>query len=397
MPADGASTTELVATLTNSAGQPVVGRAVELRPIGPTAPAMALAATTGPTGTADFTVTAPDPGSASFGLFAAAGSVPLATIDVEFTRKVVVLAPGFQSALVRRFEVFGPPSECIDSARPGSITEALICLGYLPNAADDPAIGVPTPGATILDMSWEAAPCRESDPESALDCVATIKVSADGKDVLWQPADYDLTTLAMNLARQSSVDVWAAQLLRTLITYDEELHAATGTHASFYLVGHSLGGEVVVRSLRALLDEPELAAAFAGDNRGRLQVVLSVDGALNWTGGFGFFGSGERCGVPVYTTADEEREVDNVDAVEQAFDHFGTQTVAATSETDPVVGPEVALLNSPDRPDRGYFESLFASTADCAHSSLLRPEPVAPVTFPLNELLIEHVGPAAGG
>jgi hypothetical protein len=397
VPADGTSSTQIVATLTDSAGQPVVGRAVELRRAGPAAPPLTLAATTSATGTSDFTVTANDAGSASFGLFAGTESVPLASIDVDFTRKVVVLAPGFRSALVRRFAIFGQPSECVDSAKPGSITEALICLGYMQNAADDPAIGVPTPGATILDMSWEPALCRESDPDGALHCVATIKRSADGMDLLWQPADYDLATLAVSLARQSSVDAWAVRLLRTLITYDEELHSATGTHASFYLVGHSLGGEVVVRSLRALLDEPDLAGAFEGDNRGRLQLVLSVDGALNWTGGFGFFGSGERCGVPVYTTADAEREVDNVDAVEQAFDRFGTQTVAATSETDPVVGPDVALLNSPERPDRGYFESLFASTADCAHSSLLRPEPVAPVTFPLNELLIEHVGPAAGG
>lgn len=348
-------------------------------------------------GSATFEVASKRAGQRTFGLFVPRSSTPIAQVVVEFTRKVVVLAPGFQSALARRFDIFGTPSECLDRTKPGSITEALICLGYTPNAADDPSLGTPTPGATILDMSWEAVRCRPSDPNDANDCVATISASADGEDVLWQPADYDLATLAISMVRQSGVDVWARRLANTLRTYDEELHATTGTHASFYLVGHSLGGEVVVRLLRAVLADSDLAAGFEGDSRGRLKTVISVDGALNWTGGFQFSGSGAPCGMPVYTTADEEREADNVDAVEHAFDRFGAVTVAITAATDPVVGPEVALLNTPVQPQRGYFELLLASGGDCGHSSLLRPEPGAPVTYPLNDLFIEHIGVAAGG
>lgn len=399
VPADGISVARLDARLTSSDGQPASGQPVEVHPLGDT-----TAQIDPPTqktdnhGSATFEVTSKRPGQGAFGLYVAgqAGEA-LAQVVVDFTRKVVVLAPGFQSALARRFVIFGTPSECLDPAKPGSITEALICLGYKPNAADDPSVGTPTPGATILDMSWEAARCRPSDPADAKDCVATISASADGRDVRWQPADYDLATLAVSMVRQSSVDVWARRLANTLQAYDEELSATTGTHASFYLVGHSLGGEVVVRFLRAILADSELAAGFEGDSRGRSKSVISVDGALNWTGGFEFSGSGGPCGIPVHTTAETEREADNVDAVEQAFDRFGTETVAITAETDPVVGPDVALLDSPIKPQRGYFESVLATGGDCAHSSLLKPEPGAPVTYPLNDLFIEHIGPAAGG
>jgi hypothetical protein len=398
VPADGISVAKLVAKVTDSDGRPVAGQAVEVHPLGDaTANIVPPTQTTDSGGSASFEVASERLGQGSFGLYAAAqaGAV-LARVDVDFTRKVVVLAPGFQSALIRRFEIFGTPSKCLDPAKPGSITEALICLGYTPNAADDPSVGTPTPGATILDMSWEAVRCRPSDPVDANDCVATISPSADGRDVLWQPAAYELATLAVNMVRQSSVDVWARRLATTLEAYNEELSTTTGTHGSFYLVGHSLGGEVVVRFLRAVLADSELAAGFEGDSRGRLRSVISVDGALNWTGGFQFGSSGAGCGIPVHTTADKEREADNVDAVEQAFDRFGTETVAITAETDPVVGPEVALLDAPLKPQRGYLESVFATGGDCAHSSLLKPEPGPPVTYPLNDLFIEHIGMAAG-
>jgi hypothetical protein len=398
VPADGISVAKLVAKVTDSEGSAVAGRAVEVHPLGDArANIVPPTQTTDSDGSAAFEVASNRLGQGAFGLYVSGQTgEALAQVVVDFTRKVVVLAPGFQSALVRRFAIFGTPSQCVDPAKPGSISEALICLGYTPNAADDPSVGTPTPGATILDMSWEAARCTPSDPADATDCVATISPSPDGSDVVWQPADYDLATLAISMVRQSNVDVWARRLANTLQAYDDELSATTNTHASFYLVGHSLGGEVVVRLLRAVLADPDLAVGFEGDSRGRLKSVISVDGALNWTGGFDFGGSGARCGIPAHTTADKEREADNVDAVEQAFDHLGTETIAITAETDPVVGPEVALLEKPLKPQRGYFESVFSSSGDCAHSSLLRPEPGAPVTYPLNDIFIEHIGPAAG-
>ena len=62
-----------------------------------------------------------------------------------------------------------------------------------------------------------------SDPADATDCLATIGPSADGSDVLWQPAEYDLAALALSLARQSSIDAWARRLALSLVAYDEEL------------------------------------------------------------------------------------------------------------------------------------------------------------------------------
>lgn len=397
VPADGVASATVEATLTDATGRMAARREIELRLLGNSVATISPAsARSNSDGKATFAVASDRPGQAAVGLYLPGQlGQPLAEVVVEFTRKVVVLAPGFQSALARRFLIFGTPSECVDAGKPASISEALICLGYTPNAADDPLVGSPTPGATIVDMSWEPARCRTTDAAAAIDCVATISRTADGTDVLWQPAEYDLATLALSMARQSSVDAWARRLAETLRTYDAELKAASGTHASFYLVGHSLGGEVVVRALRAIVADPQMAAGFEAENRGRLQLALSIDGALNWTGGVDF-GSGGACGIPVHTTADSQREADNVDAVEDAFDRLGTFTVAVTSSSDPVVGPEVALLDSPLQPQRGYFESAFDTAGGCGHSSLLWPEPGPPLTYPLNDLFGEYIGPAAG-
>jgi pimeloyl-ACP methyl ester carboxylesterase len=321
-------------------------------------------------------------------------SPPLATSEVEFMRKVVVLAPGFGSALASRFAIFGEPAECATPADPQSIREALICLGFRSDEGDSNL-----PGATIVDMSWAAAPCLSTAADDApARCIATIARAADGRDVIWQPAAYDLGDPALSMLRQQQVDLWGHRLAETLVTYDRELRATAGYGASFYLIGHSLGGQVVVRTLRAVLDDADLAAEFEGDNHGRLRAVIAIDGALNWTGQVSETPPDEPCGVPVRTVAEPARERDNVAAVEDAFDRFGTLTVAITSAADPVVGPAVALLREPAQPSRGYDEALFhdddgPDTPQCTHSTLLWPEPSG---YPLAALLAEHVGPAAG-
>ncbi|HWH23820.1 MAG TPA: hypothetical protein VNW68_02885, partial [Candidatus Limnocylindria bacterium] len=251
----------------------------------------------------------------------------------------------------------------------------------------------------ILDMAWEDAACRPDEPVAdgrRGDCIATISRTPDGRAVVWQPADYDLTSLVTSVVRQAQIDRWAQRLARTMVTYEQELHAVTGEHASFYLVGHSLGGQVVVRALRAILEDPWLRQWFADGRRGMLQAVVSIDGALNWAGAVGSLSDGPRCGLPVHTLPDESLEADNVRAVEAAYDAFGTLTVAMTSATDPIVGPDVALLRRPP-PSAGYVEVIAHEDAtgvdECSHSALLWPEPTG---FPLNAVLIEHVGRAAG-
>ncbi|CAN5743647.1 hypothetical protein BH23CHL7_BH23CHL7_04050 [soil metagenome] len=378
----------ITARVVLAGGGTAAGRQVLLRPVVDGAGGIsARIAFAPPDGNLEFALTAGQPGRHTLGLYDGAGwsgSDPLATIEVEFTRKVVLLAPGFQSALARRYLTFGDPAECTHPGDPRSITGALMCLGYGPDTS-------------IVDMSWEAAACRPEDGQAdppRLDCVATIRPTDDGGDVRWLPADYDLTDLGLSLLRHQQVDLWGHRLARTLVTYNEELERVSGTRASFYLVGHSLGGQVVVRALRALLVDERLRVHFEGDNRGLLPAVISIDGALNWAGTVELIGE-PRCGLPVRTVADAERAQDNATVVEGANELFGTQTVAMTSATDPIVTPDVALLRAPV-PSRGYAEELHHLDAPgdgCSHSALLWPEPTG---FPLRDLFDAHLGRAAG-
>ena len=389
MPADGRQMAIVEARIALADGGAATGRLVHLRPLDALWPAQA----TDPVqvvpldGRLRFAVSGTRAGRVTFGLFDAAGwsgDEPLATVEVELARKVVVLAPGFQSALARRYLTFGQPQACQEPADPRSITEALMCLGYEPET-------------TIVDMAWEAAPCtpqEAAEDPPRLRCVATIAPTTDGTDVVWQPADYDLTDLALSMLRQRQVDLWGHRLARTIATYDQQLRETAGVPASFFLVGHSLGGQVVVRSLRAILDDPELLAYFEQGSPGLLQAVVSVDGALNWEGTVQLVGD-TGCGFPVRTVADERRARDNADAVQAAHAALGTLTVAMTSATDPIVTPDVALLRDP-RPSAGYVESLHhldGGVTGCSHNALLWPEPTG---FPLRDVLEEHIGPAAG-
>jgi pimeloyl-ACP methyl ester carboxylesterase len=388
VPADGRAQAVIEAVVTLSGGAPASGRLIHLRPLDPAAGAQALdpVQAVPPNGELTFTVSGTRAGRVSFGLFDASrwsGDDPLATVEVELARKVVVLVPGFQSALARRYLTFGEPRDCAQPGDARSITEALMCLGYEPDV-------------TILDMAWEAAPCRPADAAQSpprTECVATIAPTNDGSDVRWQPAEYDLVDLGLSMLRQRQVDLWGHRLARTMVTYDEELLATTGTRASFYLVGHSLGGQVVVRALRAMLNDPDLRGRFEGENRGLLHTVVSVDGALNWDGTVALIGQ-PRCGMPVRTVADDARARDNADAVGAANQAFGTLTVAMTSATDPIVTPDVALLRNPP-PSQGYVEAIYHEGMfddGCSHSALLWPEPTG---YPLRDVFEQHIGPAA--
>ena len=401
VPADGVASTTLVATATDSMGRPVAGRPLFLRPLDPASGAHVAVARqlTGADGVAHFEVSGTRPGGALIGLFDRGRGAnlvePLARLRVDFTRKVVLLAPGFGSALATRFGTFGTPTTCLDPAAAGSVYAVLTCLGYAADERLDGSIS----GTTVVDMSWNAVPCLPTDVPGAPDCVATIRRTAGARDVHWQPAGYDLTSFALGMGRQVDVDLWAERLARTIAIYDAELYATAGMRSSFYLVGHSLGGEVALRTLRVLADS-RLGTAFADDRRGLLQAVVSVDGALNWAGAVAFL-SAPRCGLPVQTVADLGRAYENAQAVERAFDLFGTRTVAVTSAVDPIVGPAVALLSGPLAPRRGYHEALFHAdlapdALECTHSTLLWPESAGAVRYPLAELLADHVGQAAG-
>ncbi|HEY7600690.1 MAG TPA: hypothetical protein VH741_12245 [Candidatus Limnocylindrales bacterium] len=340
----------------------------------------------GPSGSPAATPSATPPSSPSPSPSASASA------SAEFTRKVVVLAPGFGSALAERFEIFGRPTACATPADPQSLREALICLGYRSDEGESELAG-----ATIVDMAWEKAPCVEpstEQPDPPADCVATIAHSADGSDVIWRPAEYDISDAGLSMLRQQQIELWGHRLAETMVTYDRELRAAAGYGASFYLVGHSMGGQLVVRTLRAILDDADLAAGFEGPNRGRLARVISIDGAINWTGTVGEREPGDPCPGGVRTVANEQRERDNVAAVEAAFDRLGTLTVAVTSATDVLVSPQVALLREPARPARGYVDEVFhedGASEACTHSTLLLPEPSG---YPLLAILAEHLGPA---
>lgn len=436
VPADGTAETKLVATVKNAQGDPLEGRLVTLQP-GPGSSGLkgdqawtriqAVGEfTTGPDGTVIIPVTSSLPGPVAFQLLdVTSGSpVPLGNaVIVQFTRKVVVLAMGFKSYLAKRYLYWG--DNRTDDPRvlddPHTVLGALTALGYRyegtnPGTTDSDA------GATLVDMSWNDAHCRPADRDTApFDCVATIRPNAAGTDVIWKPAPYDISSgvgLAAGFWKQVKVDGWAKRLAQTLITYDAQLYSTAHIHASFYLVGHSMGGEVVVRALRAILGDTALKAAFGGQHRGLLQTVVSVDGALNWEGAVKDFPSGSHCGSPVYTMPTATRERDNVAAVDAAHSALGTVTVSLTDATDFLVRPGVARLDLPIKPKpasyqasvyNGYGATKPIGDPNCAHSTLLRYQPSGlrlgassrtPVPdderFPLDLLVRTYVGGAVG-
>jgi hypothetical protein len=336
----------------------------------------------------------------------ATGTTLAGPVRLESTRKVVVLAQGFNSALKKRFCYWGPTRrtgrqdcEAIRDqvlAEPRGVYGKLVSLGF---RADE---GFGDPGATILDMSWDLVPCGDKE------CVAEIE--SKGGDVSWLPRPYDIggPQLPESVERQLEIDRYAAALVETLKRYDQALaepETGVGAHATFYLVGHSMGGELVVRTLNAAQADPYF---IDQGHRGLVRTVISVDGALNWANtfiyvpgitaipypDFGTFASvpgkgTTHCGFVVYTKPSAAKEVENANAVQLAHRLMGTTTIALTNGDDWVVpyDPElvelpVALLESPVKPKPGYGRRLFwgygkgkAGDPDCGHSTLLRAQP----------------------
>jgi len=339
----------------------------------------------------------------------ATGATLTGPVHVETTRKIVVLVQGFNSALKKRFCYWGAirrtgRQDCESLrdrvlAETGGVYGKLVDLGF---RADE---GFGDPGATILDMSWDLVPCGHSE------CVAEVK--GEGGDVSWLAKPYDIGGIRAptSVSRQLEIDRYAAALAETLARYDQALadaHNGIGAHATFFLVGHSMGGELVVRTLNSALAH----AYFIDPNhRGLLRTAIAVDGALNWgtvvtsaanfmevwSPDVGTFALVPGKGVThcdstkgfVYTKPSATKEVENANAAQLAYELMGTTTVVLTNGNDWVVpyDPElvelpVALLDSPVQPDQGYKRRLFwgygkgeAGDPDCGHSTLLREQP----------------------
>ncbi len=404
VPAGGVDAATLVAKLRDGNDAVVAGRTIELRTSQPPCPdpcpdgwgsnrAHEVVVVDPPSVTTDlsprkrFTVRSKSPGPVRFELVDVTDGddVQLGEpVDVQFTRKVVVLAMGFRSALDRRYLYWGNND---DEGRsvigdPGTVYGALADLGYRVSWVDDPARDF---GATVVDVSWNGIGCRIEDPLGDA-CVAFISRNLDETDIAWVPAPYDIrgqgigqvVGVVESFYEQWHIDETALRLARTLRTYDAQLAMTRGLHASFYLVGHSMGGEVVVRTLDAIRDAG-WTDDFSGVNRGRLRSVIAVDGALNWTGPVA--PRTPACTSLVRTTGDGERKAENAEVVAAAYADFGTTTVAITSADDRIVKPGVATL-APYAPE-GYVEQRFHGdgadkpTGDpgCAHSALLRSQP----------------------
>jgi hypothetical protein len=122
----------------------------------------------------------------------------------------------------------------------------LASLGYRVETLTDMTYDV---GATVVDMSWTAAPCTDASTSDG--CVATIRPVGD--DVIWVPRPYEIGGLkkSESVERQKQIDGYAKRLGRTLATYDDMLSKTKAIRASFYLVGHSMAGELVVRQPRS--------------------------------------------------------------------------------------------------------------------------------------------------
>jgi hypothetical protein len=381
VPADGRSATTLLATVLDAAGSPLAGREVRVERI-PETPRERRASrrarrlglddfsgTTNAKGKAWISITNTELGPHRFRLWDITTPTPWALgtpLKVEFTRKVVVLAMGFRSwsGVRGRRDYWGEPS---DGSGPNANTvySALRALGYRATIVG----GDRSAPETIVDMSWEDAPCRPGLRTRA--CVATIRLPGTREVVRWDLAPYDIRRVAFSYWREMNVGRWAKKLVKTLETYDRRAFKATQVHTSFYLVGHSMGGQAVIRALDTAL-EPN--SYFRGpEHRGMLPAVISVDGAANW-GGFAHPLSKRPQGCPYWwqTVGNAWAERSNRRIIQDAHQYLSTQTIVITNTLDYLVLANVALINP--RPKAGYRQYRYEGRAGdaCAHSNLKR-------------------------
>jgi hypothetical protein len=465
VPADGQASAHFKATVLDPSGKPMSGRKVTLVATGLAGPARAAAAQatvdcpkkTDAHGVAYCSVSGRSPGHVTMQLSDTASGLELGSSRVvEFTRKVVVLVMGFNSWLQKRFCYWGygtdggkVPKDGNCENYPGTghdpTTDQGTVYGYLIQALGFKANwSLVRPGATILEMSW-ADGCDLVTGKG--DCIASV--SNAEHDAVWTPPDYSIggiPDVVRSPERQALIDSYAKWLVSALERYDRALsdpENGAATHASFYLVGHSMGGELVVRALRKALanhyfTDPGPDGKTRPTRRGLLQTVISVDGAINWwnlgpvpqTGAFTntfALPKAERtshCGSPYYTLPSEKKEKQNAAAVEDASVELGTTTVAITNGLDWVIPDDTrlakipnGLISTPVRPKTGYVQRVYwgwgagtlggwpSGDPDCGHSTLLRSQAKGlwsaqsytnadRVHFPLANLLRDYIGKA---
>jgi hypothetical protein len=426
VPADGKATTKLVAIVKDRNGNPLSGRTVKLQNVSDSVLGDE-ARETNSQGKATFVLKDEVAESVRFSLIdiTGGGSVDLRqSKTVHFTRKVVVLVMGFRSSLPKRFCYFGDNrglSDCESigpevlagrepfTGAPGTVYAALDALGYAPGMTRTSADA----GASIMEMSWTATTCGANGASCVADILST------GQDVAWIPKYYDIGGINAggSLDRQNDIDKWAGRLVNTLAAYDQALadpDTGRGYHASFHLVGHSMGGELVVRALGKALGHEY----FGPSRRGIIPAVISVDGALNWGSVAGGSAPAVRelvpsaCGSPVRTARGyngDAKEEENAANVRKAASDLGTTTLGVTNSLDAIVRTDIALLNDPVKPQPGYGERVYRGYGEsepigdpgCGHSTLLRSQAVglenasgAQVYFPLGDLIAKYVGQA---
>lgn len=343
---------------------------------------------------------------------------------IQLTRKIVLLAMGMNSELGKRFCYWGTgtqgssvidPVDCSDRAQkvigsPTTVIGALTRLGYRYSAS----AGDSHP-ATMLDVSWASTPCPSGNERQ---CVAVIDTT--GTAVTWKALDFSIKHVG-SLLPQANIDAWAARLVNTLGEFDKALWDHEGVHASFYLVGHSMGGQLVTRAIAAANEggrQGQRVRFTADDERGKLRLAMAIDGSLNWKLAawppVWIRHVDDRklgCGLIFQVPYNAGRRENNIAAVKDAYEHHGTQLVAITNIHDRIVPQLVATLGRENFTEAGdgnpYVERLYShdgSDRRCAHSSLIWFEPGEPVTdrqtgldelFPIDGLLRQYIGRAS--
>lgn len=430
--ADGRTSTAIEVTLTDARRQPVPRHLVHLVtdsgscPIAPcpdAGPGVVVKAGTEETdqartdasGRARFTLYGTRPGAV---LVHVDDRDPTTTIPpgpplaIEFTRKVVVLAMGMNSMRDKRFCYWGTGTQGLSMlgavdcesrfadvvSKDTTIIGSLAGLGYF-HEKDHRNLGLPS----VLDAAWASVPCPG---QPRVHCMATVVATTEG--VRWEAPSFDIRLLN-NIPKQLFIDSWATNLVRTMQAYDDVLHRTQHVHASFYLVGHSMGGQLVVRALRAANTLQFTRPA----TRGQLPVVLAVDGSLNWRAvGWPPVRVGHipdrkaGCGFVFAVPYSATRRAENIRELERAHERAGTRLIAITNEKDRIVEERVATLGATSLSSDAYIEKVFTrdgSDPGCAHSSLLWFEAGKLVedretqvtdAFPIATLLRDYIGPA---
>jgi hypothetical protein len=128
--------------------------------------------------------------------------------------------------------------------------------------------------------------------------------------------------------------------------YDGEYYMKNGKHVSFYLIGHSLGGEIAFQFEGGVyggekIPTRETIAAFPS---GEVASIITIDSPLNqWPGPGGSFNNFNIEDQSTITAITHLNEL----TASVAWAIYGTRTVTITNSDDLIVQTSMALIPAP--------------------------------------------------